>query len=200
MTCIVAIKRGGRTIVGCDSLISTGDYKSGNICKIYEFPGALVAFSGIMTMSHVLEEMSQSKRVKKYFSIASVEDARNFAKRVYRSLREDFSHTNNDNLVSEPNFILIATKNAIYQVDVGLSCLMADKYASIGSGQDPAKAIMWALWDIEKNPEVLATKALEGACHFNLYCDKPLFIMEVKDPPPKKPKPKKLVKKEVKLD
>jgi ATP-dependent protease HslVU (ClpYQ) peptidase subunit len=181
--------------MGCDSLISTGDSKSSRVCKIYRFPGALVAFSGIMTVSHVLEELSQSKRVKNNFSISTVEDARNFSKIVFRYLRDDFSHTNSESLLSEATYLLILTKNAMYQVDTSLSCISSTESLAIGSGQEPARSVMWALWDMDVSTKKIAEKALEAACHFNVFCDKPLHVLEVTDPPPKKRKKKKMVKK-----
>lgn len=190
MTCIAAAHKNGRTFIGCDSLVSSGDTRATQIIKIIDFPGAKVGFAGSLLGFHVLENMGKAKRAKST-RITSVESARDFAKRFFYSLKREFSFMENENMELHHSNLLIATPGKLYVIDAATTCITYDDYTAIGSGESSATPVLRALWDVMDDPQAIVHKSLESACHFNVYCGEPIHIFEVEAAPAVKKTTKK---------
>lgn len=197
MTCIAAVKKGGKVVIGGDSLLTTGSDKKSGVRKITKFPGCYVGFAGMYAIRHSLDNLARDLDYCYDFKMECEEDARLFAKRVFAELREDLGDEDLKEDVEE-TALLICTSTKIFEVDSMTTCVEHEYYTSIGSGARPAKAVLEVL---SKHYPLTPLRdcciiALETASELDLMCSGPYFVYEVEDeqrppkPPAKTPQPK----------
>lgn len=180
MTCIISAKFNGQVVIGCDSLVTTGQSKS-YAFKLVKFGKIWVGASGIYTTQNTLKQMSESKKYVEKLKMKTLTNAREFAKDVFEQLREDFHYTDNESLLSN-NTLLIATPTKIFTVDPYLAAFEIEDFVAIGCGGDIAMAALNPLYRRLTDPQnlsIIVEEALEVACQYNSGCGGKLIIHEV---------------------
>jgi len=183
MTVIAACKKDGKVCIGSDSLVVTDGEKALHMRKITKFNHFMVGIAGEYKFHQILEEMN-----KDIEAIKSIPEARKFAKLVYSAYKEDCEH--DDDVVKEVVF-LIATPEAIYEVDSYFCCLERQDIAAIGTGANYAKAAMQIVLkqEIETDPFDIVRMGIDSAAHFCVDCGLPSYVFEVKkESPPRRKK------------
>ena len=183
MTVIAACKKNGVVCIGSDSLVVTDGEKASHMRKITKFNHFMVGIAGEYKFHQILEEMPKDVE-----PINSISDARKFAKLVYSAYKEDCEH--DDDVVKEVSF-LIATPEAIYDVDQYFCCLERQDVAAIGTGSNYAKAAMQIVLhqNIELDPFDIVRMGVDSAAHFCVDCGLPSYVFEVKkEAPPRRKK------------
>ena len=184
MTCIAAIKKGELVVIGGESLINQGSDKKAGVRKITKFPGCYIGFAGILAIRHVLDQLAENAEFLSTFRMESIEDARDLARRVFSTLKEELEDEAREDI--EETSLLIATTSKIFEVDSHITCIEHEKYAAIGSGGRPAKAAMEVLsvhYPLTSIRDICII-ALDSACSLDLYCLGPYYIYEVENESP----------------
>lgn len=195
MTCIAAVKKGGKVAIGGDSLLTTGSDKKSGVRKITKFPGCYVGFAGMYAIRHSLDNLARDEDFLSTFKMDCIEDARDLARRVFSDLTEEME-SRNATLDIDETALLVVTSKYIFEVDADITCIEHDDFTAIGSGSRLAKAVFKVL---ERDP---LTDALEScriaitvSTELDSYCGLPMYVYEVLDEPvAPKPKPAKTAK------
>ena len=188
MTCIAAVKKGGKVVIGGDSLLTTGSDKKSGVRKITKFPGCYVGFAGMYAIRHSLDNLARDEDFLSTFKMDCIEDARDLARKVFEELQDELGGEASEDI--EDTALIICTSNKIFEVDSDITCVEHDDYTSIGSGARVAKAVIEVLnkhYPLTPIRECV-TIALDTASHLDLMCGAPYYIYEVEDEPDS-PKP-----------
>jgi ATP-dependent protease HslVU (ClpYQ) peptidase subunit len=170
MTIIAAVNSGGRTYIGSDSQITSGNLKLPYANKWLISPGRHLAIghSGAARGMNVL--MQHWDLLQKY------DDVDEIAQHIRQALKDD-GWTNDDK--GTPCYevsIIIATPDAVWHIFTDFTILRAPEGALVahGSGSDFALGAAFAMQG--KKPERVMQAALEAACAFDTYCGGPIRI------------------------
>lgn len=192
MTCIAAVKKGGKVVIGGDSLLTTGSDKKSGVRKITKFPGCYVGFAGMYAIRHSLDNLARDEDFLSTFKMDCIEDARDLARKVFEVLEEEMENRDAKSDIDE-TALLIVTSKCIFEVDADITCIEHDDFSAIGSGSRAAKAVFKVL---ERDPLTDSMEscriAITVATELDSFCGLPMYVYEVLDEPvTPKPKPAK---------
>lgn len=195
MTCIAAVKKGGKVVIGGDSLLTTGSDKKSGVRKITKFPGCYVGFAGMYAIRHSLDNLARDEDFLSTFKMDCIEDARDLARKVFEELQDELGGKASEDI--EDTALIICTSSKIFEVDSDITCVEHDDYTSIGSGARVAKAVIEVLEKHHPQTPIrdCVTIALETASQLDLMCGAPYYVYEVDEITPKPRKPTKPSKK-----
>lgn len=192
MTCIAAVKKGGKVVIGGDSLLTTGSDKKSGVRKITKFPGCYVGFAGMYAIRHSLDNLARDEDFLSTFKMDCIEDARDLARKVFEVLEEEMENRDAKSDIDE-TALLIVTSKCIFEVDADITCIEHDDFSAIGSGSRAAKAVIKVL-ERDNLTDAMETirLAVQIATELDSFCGLPMYVYEVLDEPAAaKPKPAK---------
>ena len=195
MTCIAAVKKGGKVVIGGDSLLTTGSDKKSGVRKITKFPGCYVGFAGMYAIRHSLDNLARDEDFLSTFKMDCIEDARDLARKVFEVLEEEMENRDAKSDIDE-TALLIVTSKCIFEVDADITCIEHDDFSAIGSGSRAAKAVIKVL-ERDTLTDAMETirLAIQISTELDSFCGLPMYVYEVLDEPvTPKPKPAKTAK------
>jgi ATP-dependent protease HslVU (ClpYQ) peptidase subunit len=170
ITIICSARINGKTIIGCDTLISTATKKSSKVSKIYRFGGFFIGAAGTATIFHVLNDFHKANKQKA--APRNAEAAYKFTRPIFREYAERLKELLTFSKADEDGCsLLIATKNAIFVCDE-YSVESFTDFAAIGSGEPYALGAFEASYP----DELCIKKALEASCKYEKSCGRPTII------------------------
>lgn len=174
MTIVAAVRFDDKIMIGCDSLVTSGDLrdKPANFCKLFEFgPNIIIGFAGINCMYHILKKKQKSKTKLKVPKTA--DDAYNLCKPLFKEYKKTIDEAlADDKDVAE---LLIITNKSIFSCTEH-SAEEHFKFKTIGSGSDYA---LGALHVSYPSPKCLLD-SLKATCYYSASCGGDLVIKEIK--------------------
>lgn len=201
MTCVVAVVEGDGSIhFGCDSLGSNGHSQTVlTDPKIFRNGESLIGFTGSFRMgqllqhSFVLPDKTEGQTEKEYLVTSFMDSARmtfklgGFGYHADGDFNEEGGDVGGD--------FLLGYRGNLYMIQSDYALLHAvDDFAAIGSGEEPANAVLFATRGLGMDPTARLQLALEAAA-YQISSVKPPFHFMSMDVP--KPKPKRAAKKKV---
>jgi len=201
MSIVVAVAKGGETVLASDSMSVFGSHREDetniiNNRKIISVGDSYLGYTGWglygNILHHYLKGLKTPPRLADDVSIFS------FFLKFMKDLRDRYNLVNDQaNSEKDPfadldSSFVIANRNGIFGVSSNLSVCHYRTFHAIGSGCDYAFGAMHATYGSRFSAEEIARTAVEAAIHFDADCGGALVLEKVN--PRRKPAAKKIVK------
>lgn len=180
MTVIAVARKNDKIAMAADSLVSIGQTTIvGAQSKIGKVDDTLIGISGTCGRDNLL-----AATVFEFIKKCEKENRQWHLEWPSYCLSSP-QHTVLDRLENKnDSYVLVVHDGKIFQVSAGgviFEC--ADDFLAIGCGKDYALGAMSVLWDKYKDPNIIATKAVEASCQLNAFCGLPVVCKTVKIKP-----------------
>jgi ATP-dependent protease HslVU (ClpYQ) peptidase subunit len=178
MSIAVAVRKQGEIVVAADtqdnfgsSTVSLENYRSRKVIQVGD---SYIAATGWGIYEDILTDY-----LARTPDVALDKKAHIFAffMKFWKDLHEHYSFVKDqtDDEHDSPfgaldATFLIANAHGIFYVSSNMSVTRFERYFAIGSGADFSLGVMYALYELDMPAEVIATKAVEAAKTFNIYC------------------------------
>ena len=186
MSIVVAVRKSGRTVVAADSLNVFGQERvsadNSRATKIKPVGESVLAVTGWSVYANILDDFLHQHKSP------PLDDEReifSFFLDLWKELRERYPFVNEQATNKDTPFcdldasFLIANRNGIYKISQDASVCRFDKYYAIGSGGVYALGALYQIYDEVDDPAELARRGVETAIEFDIYCGRPIDILEV---------------------
>jgi ATP-dependent protease HslVU (ClpYQ) peptidase subunit len=186
MSIVVAVRKNGRTVVAADSLNVFGQERVGpdnsRAAKIKPVGGTLLAVTGWSVYANILDDFITQHRP---LALNGEPEIFTFFLDLWKQLRERYLLVNDQATSKDTPFgdldasFLIANRSGIFKISQDASVCRFDKYYAIGSGGVYALGALYQLYDHVEDPAELARRGVETAIEFDIYCGRPIDVVEV---------------------
>ena len=180
MTILVAVKLKDRILLGCDSLITNGEFKitPPNYSKIVEVsPSLLIAFTGSTMAYHILSDFAKKK--PKPQPPKDANEAFKLARSIFALYKEEMEKSISYKPNAEDGIeIVICTPDNIINCSE-TSCEIADSYLAAGTGMDYALGSLYNDHARKRLNEKSVSIAISAAVCYNVSCGNPIVIREI---------------------
>ncbi len=186
MSIVVAVRKNGRTVVAADSLNVFGQERisadNSRAAKIKPLGGTLLAVTGWAVYANILDDFLT---VHRPLGLNDEREIFTLFLDLWKQLRERYLVVNEQATNKDTPFgdfdasFLLANRNGIYKVSQDASVCRFDKYYAIGSGGVYALGALYQLYDHVDDPAELARRGVETAIEFDIYCGRPIDVIEV---------------------
>jgi ATP-dependent HslUV protease, peptidase subunit HslV len=188
MSVIAAVRKGNQIVIAADTQDNFGDLRppadNHQAMKLRAFGGAVVGSSGWALYDDIFAHFLGKRRAPALKDRAAIFD---FFVRFWKVLKRDYPFVNDQpGKESETPFanldasFLVASPGGIFLVSSNMSVSEFRQYYAIGSGGDYAIGAMHALYETEKNPAMLAEKAVQAAMAYDASCGGLVMARSVK--------------------
>jgi ATP-dependent HslUV protease, peptidase subunit HslV len=177
MSIVVAVHKGNRVVLACDSQQSMGSLLPGNDnltgSKIHRIGRAYLASTGWGLYHNILHDFLKGQRVA---PLESAEAVFAFFLSLWRSLHDRYTFVNNQCEEKNSPFgsldatFIVASSGGIFGVSSNMTVSRFTKYHAIGSGAEVAFGALHALHGTGLRAEAIAKKAICAAMDHNVYC------------------------------
>jgi len=208
MTCIVAVvSKDGDVHFGCDSLGSDGHSQTVlSDPKIYRNGEILIGFTGSFRMGQILQhsfslpERMERQKTMDYLCNSFVEAVKISFKMAGFGYHGTDDYIDKEDAGDVGGLFMIGYRKEIYIVQEDYAILHAvDDFAAIGSGGEPANAVLYATRAMDMDPKKRLQLALEAASYQISSVKPPFHYLSISaDLHKKKITKKKVSKKKIK--
>ena len=177
MSIVVAVKKNGKTCVAADSQSNFGSRKvplpNARARKIRTVGPMILGTTGWALYEDILEDFLQAKDLPEPIDKPSIFS---FFLELWKDLHARYPFVNDQVSKDESPFgnldatFVIAGTTGIFYVASDLGVTRFDRYFAIGSGADFAMGALHHLFELDLDAEAIATRAVETAIAFNIYC------------------------------
>jgi len=192
MSIVIAIKRKNEIVIGADTQNSFGSMKLTakhivNCSKIISLKNSTyMGFAGwnapIQAFSHLLLKKQKNKN---RFDFSTQENIFESLLKIQPILTKEYfiSDDESGNVPADSNQInaIIVNKNGIFEIDTLREVTEFRDYWAIGSGQEYALGVIYALYNSDMPLIEIAKKAIEASCEFDDGCSLPeeIYSLEI---------------------
>lgn len=180
MTCIVALKDGGKVYVGGDAAgTSDASITARRDPKVFKKNGMLFGFTDSFRagqiIHHSLKIPPKPKSLPTYKYMCTT-----FIEGLVECFTENKCISYKDSKVEMPANFIIAYEAEIYTVYCDFQiAINIVPYAAIGSGEDFALGALHAMGPYQIDPRVKVKAALDAASEFSTHVCKPYTILSI---------------------
>lgn len=188
MTCIVAAKASGKTIIGADSCTTLGDrklVKMVNGSKLVAFEHFIVGLSGTGPLREILDVMVHEPICEttddepdcydwRRHELNSTVDVAKFLQKFMELYQEKGDAESMDTVE-----LLLITKDRIFCTVGESGVFEVGDFWSVGSGSAYAMGVMEALYGKMDAAEKVVGWAIECACKYAAGCEPPVELMQL---------------------
>ncbi len=177
MSIVVAVQKAGKTCVAADSQSNFGSLKvpvqNARARKIRPVGPMILGTTGWALYEDIFEDFLQAKDLPQPVDKPSIFS---FFLELWKDLHERYPFVNDQVSKDESPFgnldatFVIAGSTGIFYVASDLGVTRFDRYFAIGSGADFAMGALHQLFELDLDAEAIATRAVETAIAFNIYC------------------------------
>ena len=177
LSIVVAVQKAGRTCVAADSQSNFGSLKvpvdNARARKIRRVGPMVLGTTGWALYEDIFEDFLQAKDLPQPVDKPSIFS---FFLELWKDLHERYPFVNDQVSKDESPFgnldatFVIAGETGIFYVASDLGVTRFDRYFAIGSGADFAMGALHQLIDQDLDADTIATRAVETAIAFNIYC------------------------------
>ena len=186
MSIVIAVTKGGRTVMAADSLnvfgqerISTDNSKA---VKIRRIGPVLFAFTGWSLYDNIVENLLQEHAEP---PLNTSNEIFTFFLDLWRHLHDRYQFINDQCHDKDSPFgdldasFLIANPAGIFKVSQDSSVCRFQKYYAIGSGAYYALGAVHQIYDEDQTADDIARRSVETAIEFDIYCGGEIDLFEV---------------------
>ncbi|MEZ5308004.1 MAG: hypothetical protein R2684_12735 [Pyrinomonadaceae bacterium] len=186
MSTIVIVKKGGKAVIGADSLTTYGNTKESaeyvvNHHKILSYKDNFIGISGTATLQMAVKDFLGRKR--KVVGLSKIEEIFRFGLELHRSLKEDYFllPDDEDSFETFHGDLLIINKKGIFGLSSYKYVQEYSKFAANGSGAEFALGAMYAVYDNENlSAREVAETGVSAGAEFDDGSGFPLTFEELK--------------------
>jgi ATP-dependent protease HslVU (ClpYQ) peptidase subunit len=186
MSIVVAVSRGGRTVMAADTQSNFGSEvlppDNQTTKKIRRAGDAVLGRSGWGVYDNILVDLLERGEVPELDDAASVFG---FFNELWKVLHKRYAFVNDQAKRKDGPFgdlggsFLIANRKGIFYVSPNLGVTRFEKYYAIGTGADYGLGAIHQLYDRVEDVEAIARAAVETAIAFNVHCGGRTELVEV---------------------
>jgi ATP-dependent HslUV protease, peptidase subunit HslV len=187
MSIVVVVKKAGKAVIAADSLYGFGGTKLPstylrNQSKIAKFGASYIGTIGATAHENVLDHLFEKYKAK--ISFNSKKEIFNTYLKIHPILKDEYflnteEHEKDDYESSQIDG-LIVNPNGIFGMYSWREVYEFDKFWALGSGEDFALGVLFAIYDLYDEPEQIAEIAIKAACEFDDSCGLPMTMHSVK--------------------
>ena len=193
MSIIVAVTKSGRTGMAADTLTSFEgsvaiNQRNSRTPKFRRIGDAFLGASGWGVYDAIITDFIGDEPPP---SLTGERNIFRFFMDLWKALHEDYAFVNDQSQAKDSPFgdldasFLIASHAGIHKVSHDMDVTPFERYYAIGSGTDYALGALHTIYDEIDDPAVIAQRAVEAACAFDLHCGGEIEVVEA--PPPSLP-------------
>lgn len=186
MSIVVAVQKKRRIVMAADSRTNFGNSSTvpednGNVVKISRIGDSLLGKTGWGIYENILDDYVARQ---KSLALHTERAVFTFFCRFWKGLHDKYPFVNDQceegdhspfgNLDAS---FLLANRRGIFFVASDTSVSRFDKYFAIGSGAEYALGALHVLYEQESDVDVIARRAVETACTFNVFCGGRIDVM-----------------------
>lgn len=186
MTIVVAVRKGGRTVLAADTMTSRGNERmpkeNGAADKIVTAGATLIGGAGWTIYDTILRDHLARGRVPAFRSETEIYA---YFVKFWRALHDRYSFVNDQPTEDKRPFadldadFVVANAHGIFEVGPDMAVTRCERYVAIGSGAHYALGALQALWDTEPSADALARKACAAAICFDVHCGGDVVVRAV---------------------
>ncbi len=187
MSIALAVRKSNKIVLATDSLTTFGSMKVGapnfTTTKVLRHSGSLIAGTGWSKYDDILDDYLATRKSVKLDSPRIIF---NFFHELWAEMHKHYSFVNDQSDDKESPFgsldssFLVVNSAGIFHISSNMSITRFDQYIAIGSGQDYALGVLFALYSSRFSVETIARKATQAAINFDVYCGGKVNIFSVK--------------------
>ena len=177
MSVIVAVRKGAQIVIAADSQDNFGDLRpppdNHEAIKLREVGDAVLGSSGWALYDDIFAHYLARRRV----SLANRTAVFDFFVKFWKDLRKNYSFVNDQpGKETETPFanldasFLVASPGGIFLISSNMSVSEFRQYYAIGSGSDYAIGAAHALYEDQKDPGLIADRAVRAAMAYDNSC------------------------------
>jgi ATP-dependent protease HslVU (ClpYQ) peptidase subunit len=184
MSCVVAVKKAGRTVMAADSLYVFGQERvpadNSKTLKISTVGDTLMAVTGWSLYANILDDVLAEGETP---DLTTERKIFAFFVEFWQVLHERYQFVNDQSNDKDSPFgdldssFLIANTEGIFKVSPDSSVSRFEKYYSIGSGSVYALGALHQIFDGPDDAATLARKGVETGIEFDIYCGHPIDVI-----------------------
>lgn len=178
MSIAVAVRKNDEIVLATDSATSFGslqlDTSNHAASKVITAGDVHIAGTGWSKYDNILRDYIERSRKK--IDLTNEAGIFKFFHRLWTDLHEYYSFVNDQVEDKDTPFgdldssFLVVAEDGIFYVASDMSVTELKRFFAIGSGQDYALGACHTLIDSELTATEIATRAVEAACAFDVYC------------------------------
>jgi len=187
MSIALAVCKNNKIVLATDSLTTFGSLKvdAPNFVttKVMKHSGSLIAGTGWSKYDDILDDYLAAKNNVKLDSPGVIF---NFFHDLWTEMHKSYSFVNDQSDDKETPFgsldssFLVVNSAGIFHISSNMSITKFEQYIAIGSGQDYALGVLFALYSTHTSVQAIARKAVQAAINFDIYCGGKVNIFSVK--------------------
>lgn len=198
MSIIVAVCKNDQTVVATDSLTTFGDdaqvpVDNSQTSKMRAVGSAIIGASGWAVYDRIMDDFLDDRASE---SLECESTIFAFFLDLWKDLHEKYPFVNDQAQSRDTPFgdldstFLIASRGGIFRVAHDMDVCRFAQYYAIGSGADYALGAIDIMYlEPALSAEMIARRAVETACRFDVHCGGPTEVMSVQTLPPPLPAP-----------
>ncbi len=174
MSTILAVCKGGTTILACDSVVSTGSIRAVGAVrrKSIKVGRSVIGIAGLTVYGVILEHFVRGmKRAPRLGSEVEIFD---FFVRFVQAMKSKYHFVNDQCESDDPTpftdldaEFLIANDAGMFIVKQILSVTRFERFCAIGSGSPHAEGALHVLFDLDLSARRIAERAMTAAVEFD---------------------------------
>ncbi len=187
MSIAVAVRKNNKIVLATDSLTTFGSLKfdasNFDSTKVIKHGGSLIAGTGWGKYDDILDDYLAANKSTKLTSSRLIF---NFFHDLWAEMHKRYSFVNDQSEDKESPFgsldssFLVVNSTGIFHISSNISITKFERYIAIGSGQEYALGVLFALYSTRASAEALARKATQAAINFDIYCGGKVNVFNIK--------------------
>lgn len=187
MSIVLAVQKGGRTVIAADSLTVFGDSERSpaencHTPKLFRIGSSIFSVTGWAVYDDIIRDLMTQEETP-----PDLEGPRQifaFFMRLWKQLHEHYPFVNDQAQSKESPFgdldssFLIANPAGIYKVSSDMGVTRFLQYYAIGSGAEYALGAVHCLYD-ELDAAAIARRGVETAIAFDVHCGGKVDLMTI---------------------
>lgn len=186
MTVAVAVRKGGRTILGADSLVNFGGQRlppeNCQFHKIVRVGDSALVWAGWSLYSEMLTAHLAKNTPPRLNSEAEVF---NFFVLFWKGMRDEYTFTSRSMgdgdqppFVSLDSTFLLVNKAGMFRVSGDMDVTQFEQYGAVGTGSKYALGALRVLYPQGVDAAEIAKRAIQVGIDFDVYCGGPIELVE----------------------
>ncbi|MDH3694680.1 MAG: hypothetical protein OER96_08935 [Gammaproteobacteria bacterium] len=187
MSIALAVRKNNKIVLATDSLTTFGSLKvdAPNFVttKVMKHSGSLITGTGWSKYDDILDDYLATKKSAKLDSPRVIF---NFFHELWTEMHKRYSFVNDQSDDKESPFgsldssFLVVNGAGIFHISSNMSITKFEQYIAIGSGQDYALGVLFALYSSRASAETVAKNAVLAAINFDIYCGGKVNVFSIK--------------------
>jgi ATP-dependent protease HslVU (ClpYQ) peptidase subunit len=199
MSIIVAVTKGGQTVMAADSLTSFGDGlrvppNNCSVAKIRRVNGSLLGAAGWGIYDCIVDHFLAGNQPAE---LGDQREIFSFFLALWKALHDRYPFVNDQAHSRDTPFgdldatFLVANRGGIFKVSHDMDVCRFNRYFAIGSGADYALGAMFNLYEGGDDAAAIARRAVLTAIEFDMHCGGDVLVEDVASLTPSRRPPRR---------